>query len=216
MSSIPIYHRPIEAWPGELTPWAGRRSSAFKAAYADTLDLLDRELYHLAAKRAVLQLALGEKDIRNDGLPRAAARPSHPGVVIAFDSVHGPLQYATDIFLDWQDNLRAIALGLEALRKVERYGITKRGQQYTGFRALPAGDSKPASMTMEAAAAFLATHSNGLFSAEDLMAELATPADKEWTKLSYRVAAKHLHPDRGGDPEQWHRLVAAYELLAAS
>jgi hypothetical protein len=40
---------------------------------------------------------------------------------------------------DWQHNVRAIALGLEALRKVDRYGITRRGEQYAGWKALPAG-----------------------------------------------------------------------------
>lgn len=43
----------------------------------------------------------------------------------------------------WEDNLRAIALALEALRKVDRYGVTRRGEQYTGWKQLTAGDSGP-------------------------------------------------------------------------
>lgn len=43
--------------------------------------------------------------------------------------------------VDWQINLRAIALGLEALRKLDRYGITSRGEQYTGWRAIEATPS---------------------------------------------------------------------------
>jgi hypothetical protein len=38
------------------------------------------------------------------------------------------------IVYTWQDNLRAVALGLEALRRVERYGIAQRGEQYAGWR----------------------------------------------------------------------------------
>ena len=45
------------------------------------------------------------------------------------------LVYATDCCVFWQHNLRSIALGLEALRAVDRYGISRRGQQYAGFRA---------------------------------------------------------------------------------
>lgn len=63
-----------------------------------------------------LQIALREQDFRVDGLLRAAARPEHPGVVLAIDSQHGPLSYPCDKFTLWRDNLRAIVLGLEALR----------------------------------------------------------------------------------------------------
>ena len=72
-------------------------------------------------------------------MPRANASPKSPAVVIAFESKHGPLQYATDAFTHWQANVRAVALGLEALRRVERYGITKHGEQYTGWKQLGSG-----------------------------------------------------------------------------
>jgi hypothetical protein len=48
----------------------------------------------------VIELALDEGDIRLDGLPRAHARPRHPGVIVSFDSKHGPLGYGTDAFPD--------------------------------------------------------------------------------------------------------------------
>lgn len=50
--------------------------------------------------------------------------------------------YATDVFTDWRDNVRAIAKGLEALRAVDRWGVAKRGQQYAGFALLTAGPGK--------------------------------------------------------------------------
>lgn len=129
--------RPIDVWPGEQT--CSRQRSRFKSSWSDTDWQLERELKQLNATSIVIQLALEEKDIRLDGKPRATSRPSHPGVVLAFDSKYGPLKYATDTFDDWRDNLRAITLGLEALRKVDRYGITKRGEQYTGWKAIGTG-----------------------------------------------------------------------------
>jgi hypothetical protein len=61
--------------------------------------------------------------------------------VVAFNAraIRGAprLLYACDRFWRWQHNLRAIALGLEALRLVERYGIGDAHQQYAGYRALP-------------------------------------------------------------------------------
>jgi curved DNA-binding protein CbpA len=32
-------------------------------------------------------------------------------------------------------------------------------------------------------------------------------------KRRYRALAKRHHPDRGGDPKQMQRIIAAYELL---
>ena len=85
--------------------------------------------------------------------------PKGPAVIIAFESKHGPLKYATDVFDHWHANLRAIALGLEALRKVERYGITQRGEQYTGFRTWNSGIEMPAAqMTELEALEFLRIH----------------------------------------------------------
>lgn len=131
----PVY-RPIDAWPGELT--RRRTRSPFNSTLAQTFTLLERELRHLGARDVVVQMALHDNDFRIDGKPRARAIPDHPGVIVAFDSRYGPLKYATDTFDRFADNLRAIALGLESLRRVDRYGITKRGEQYAGWKALPA------------------------------------------------------------------------------
>jgi len=104
------------------------------------MELLEREVRMLQGGEIVIGIGLHERDIRLDGRPRADARPPlHPGVEVSFDSKYGRLSYATDVFHTWQDNLRAIALGLEALRKVDRYGVSKRGQQYAGFAQLSAG-----------------------------------------------------------------------------
>jgi hypothetical protein len=207
-----LIHRPIVAWPGDLTPWAARRVAPFRSSYATTLLLLQRELDLLGARAAVLQLAITENDLRNtDGMPRAGAKPKHPGVVVTFVSKHGPLQYATDEFTSWQDNLRAIALGLEALRKVQRYGITHSGEQYTGFRALEA----PSGLTIDDAARTLAAFTDDEMKFEDLLTEVGARGP-EWTRAAYRTAAKRRYPDVGGSHSDWLRLEQAYRLLMAS
>jgi hypothetical protein len=134
--------RPIEQWPGARTPEHARAHSPFKAGWQVTVRDLLRELRALDAKQTVLNLAVTDADLRVDGLPRANARLSDAGVVVAFDSMHGPLRYACDRFWSWQENLRAVALGLEALRKVSRYGIATDGQQYRGYRALGGHDPR--------------------------------------------------------------------------
>jgi hypothetical protein len=133
---------PISQWPGELT--RHRQRSKFKAGLRDTLTTLNSELYHLTETRSQREsvemlIAIPPGDQwRLDGRPRANATPEHPGVIVSLDSKFGHLSYPCDTFTTWQDNLRAVALALEALRKVDRYGVTKRGEQYRGFLAIEA------------------------------------------------------------------------------
>jgi hypothetical protein len=111
----------------------------FRSDWSSTLHTLEFELQKLGASYAIIELAIGPQDIRLDGWPKAHARASHPGVVVSFDSKYGDLRYGTDRYPNWQANVRAIALGLEALRKVDRYGISRRGEQYKGWAQLTAG-----------------------------------------------------------------------------
>jgi hypothetical protein len=133
--------RALPVWPYPTTPRDQRRSRyTFKASWADTLAKLQDEIRWLDGSNVVIGAGVREADIRKDGYPRAEARqPSHPGVEISFDSIHGRLVYSTDVCELWQHNVRSIALGLEALRAVDRYGISARGQQYAGWAQIGPG-----------------------------------------------------------------------------
>lgn len=156
MRSVDVTFRPIEQWPAEPTKSWMRKRAPFRSKYSDTLDLLDRELHQISAKNIVLQVDLREDQIRVDGMPKSGARWGEPGVILAFDSKAGPLQFPCDTFNKWEDNLRAIALALEALRKVDRYGVTQTSQQYSGWRKLEDPNAAPSFATVERAAEYLA------------------------------------------------------------
>lgn len=117
----------------------------FSASWSRTVDLLARELRMLAPKTTILEVDLREQDFRRDGLPRADRTARTPGIVrTMLRTRHGhDLRYEVGTSDRWQDNVRAIALGLEALRAVDRYGVTKRGEQYAGWKALPVGSDAP-------------------------------------------------------------------------
>lgn len=204
--------RPIEQWPDQLLTDGQRRWTPFEAQWHQTVDLLSREVEALGTREAVLQLAITERDCRLDGWIRADAKPAHPGVILSFESKHGPLCYSTDRFkggggrLGWQANVRAIALGLEALRKVDRYGIARSGEQYRGWNALPSGTAMPTALTIESAIAFLHEHAPGVEWDYD---------QPDQVQRAYRAAAARLHPDRGGDPADFRRLTEARDLLLA-
>lgn len=208
---VPLIFRPLVGWPfGELRASWDRRSSPFSATYSTTRQLLDRELDMLGAPRAVVQLEVPEGGIyvAGDGL-KANVRPEHPGVVLSFESVHGPLQYGTDRFEGWHDNLRAIALGLEALRRVDRYGLGSHGEQYAGWKAI---DAAPGSV--DDAAAFIAGLLDG-WTAGDLLDWPGKP-HRESVANAYRLAAKLVHPDAGGDTAVFQLLVDAKRVLDAA
>lgn len=133
--------RPLPAWPYAEQP---ARPATYQATYQRTLIDLERELEAIGASDVILGLVADERDVRLDGQLRAGATVRHAGVELSFDKPGtGRVTFHTDRHrgssASWQDNLRAVALGLEALRAVDRYGITAGGQQYAGFAALTAG-----------------------------------------------------------------------------
>lgn len=202
--------RPIDNWPGELT--ARRKAAPFDAGWGRTLTLLNRELKMLDARAVVVLVALASKDFRLDGKPRAGAKAEHPGVILTFTCRYGPLRYACDTFTTFDDNVRAIALGLEALRKVERYGITRRGEQYTGWSALPPGTAMGARMTATEAARVL----HDLASPDSMeVGPDALVGNRELIELAYKTAAKNHHPDHGGSADLMSRATEARDVLLA-
>jgi len=131
-------------------------------------------------------------------------------VAISFESSFGPLRYATDAHerqyswakLDgWQANVRAIALSLEKLRAVDRYGVTRRGEQYAGWRAIEAPKSE--FPTADAAAKWMRAYADDTLS----LGEYPTFG------ALYRAMAKVMHPDKGAPRADWDRLDEARRVL---
>jgi hypothetical protein len=201
--------RPLGAWPGKETPAYSRKHATFRVGYADRLNLLEYELAKLNAKDIVVQAQFELKDIRQDGWPRSSARTKGPAVVVSFKSSTGPLSFPCDRYDAWEDNLYAIALSLEALRAVDRYGVTRNAEQYRGWTQLPPPASKSDTfMDAKQAATWLVFVSDCSFTAEFLV------ANEGARDAAYRRAAKKLHPDvAGGSTEQFQRLQAAMRLL---
>jgi hypothetical protein len=202
--------RPITSWPGELRTAWDRRVSPFNSSYTDTMDQLDRELRMLRATVTVVQIAVNEGQVRRDGKLRAGAMPDHPGVILSFDTKAGHFRYACDRFTHWHANLRAIALGLEALRKIERYGIGSGTEQYTGYLQLETTPSSEKFFSAATAAEFIARHCG----------EDASNVRTWWARHGtryYRTAAAKLHPDASsGDVDLFKRLQAAKSFLDAA
>ena len=172
--------RPVTNGPTRYAP--------FKAPWPRTVALLAKELSMHGASSVVLEVDLREQDIRQDGLPRADRNARSPGIVLSFkaNAVSGApeLRYEVATFTDWKDNVRAVALGLEALRAVDRYGVTRRGEQYAGWKQLAAGT----------------IGSGGNVEHGRELIRLAG---------SVRQALHDAHPDHGGEPDDFRDVIAA-------
>jgi hypothetical protein len=181
--------RPLSQRVAVTGAWNGYRSSPFAAGLGSTLKVLRREVAHLAPKRVILEADFREDQLRLDGLPKANARPASEAIILTLVGTrHGDLRYPCNSFGYWDENLRAIALALEALRKVDRYGVTRRGEQYAGWKALPAGSSPDVERGRE-----LIREHGGV-----------------------REALKAVHPDTGGNHEDLLAVQAARDAAVTS
>lgn len=194
---------PIETWPGK--PKLLPRRAIFRVKYSARLDLLEKELYYLGAREILVQAFFSRDEIRNDGWPRSSARPRKPGVIVSFtNKQREQFSFPCDTYDAWEDNLYAIALSLEALRTVDRYGVTQRAEQYQGWKQIesPAHQQQKDS---EWAYGFLASL-NGID-------KNALRGNRAALDLAYRAAAKKTHPDSGGNTEAFQILQEARTIL---
>lgn len=158
--------------------------SPFKASWLATVRDLRRELEAIRAEHTIMLVDFRESDFRADGMPRADRRALSPGVVLTMESARGALRFEGLKYDDWKDNVRAIALSMEALRKVDRYGITRSGEQYRGWRMLEMGSGVSGTRGVE------------------LVAEHG----------SIKAALKATAPDHGGDRVDYESVLAARSM----
>ncbi len=224
--------RPLIIWPRPET--LNRRSSPYKVDWDRTLHDLEYEIQRLdAAGEVVIALDLVEEDISFSGAVRSGRQPKTPRVAVTFETKkHGVLTYRCDRFYEWRGNVRAIGLGLERLRLVDETGIVSRGEQYTGFKALPSGipmgppgpaPSTPA-MTLEQAAVYLVDVARGvwrnppperpIFSSDAIAVSQST----DELQRVYRIAAKRVHPDACGNKfnDTWQFVQQALHVVEKS
>lgn len=182
-----VTFRPLPRWP---YPEQKHRPATYQSTYSATLQKLEYEIERMRGSELIIGVVTDPTQIRLDGRMRADAKVGHPGVEVSFEVPSGErLVFHTDVHSgyvnSWQDNLRAIALGLEALRAVSRYGITTGlGEQYAGFLKLETGQPSP-----------------------DRGRALVEEAG------SVKQALMRHHPDQGGDPRAFAD-VQAYRQLA--
>lgn len=196
---------PWTTWPRKATPWDQRRSP-FQAGFQATLTQLDRELRHLRAEVAIIQVSANRLDVRQDGIIRETTTVNSSGVILTVNREgKPPLTLPCDACRRWQDNLRAIALTLEHLRGADRYGVTQSGEQYRGWEALPPPGAQAVLQDLPWALdliARLSGVSQALLRTGPILREAAI-----------KQARVNAHPDKGGKPTDAADVGQAAEIL---
>lgn len=192
----------------------GSKSGQFKARIHETIQKISDELDKLGAAQGLIELDIDAADLKRvkrgqfpswgeERSPRVRLTFTHPDL--------GPLQYPCGTYDYQRHNLRAIALTLEALRAIERYGACTGSQQYEGFKGLPPGEELDEYFgTPVDAAAYVARLAGKPESTADAILE-----DADYFAFCYKAAAKAAHPDSGGSDRQFQTLQQARDLIRA-
>lgn len=154
---------------------------------AEGRDRLYDELERLGARQVVVS---SNAELRLDGTLRGdGGNPTDPGAACYFMLKGQPRVLATDHWTRLADNLAAIAGHIEAIRRIDRYGVGSMEQAFAGYRALAAiGERKPWWQVL---------------GFKDRPAAVAARAKYEELMLQH-------HPDRGGNPNQAAEVNAAW------
>lgn len=174
-----------------------------------------KSLKKIHASNVIVEAGFARHQIRNDGWPQNDAKPAHAGVVLYFRNTDGDFRFPCGTYRTFEANLHAIALTLENLRAIDRYGATSSHQQYMGFKQLEAGAAGGKVWTLEAAAAWMKAEGDRDIG-DSVISEVQLVTNQEYYRETYRALAKSLHPDGGGrDSERWNDLQGVKQVLDA-
>jgi hypothetical protein len=184
------------SWP-DGWPWtnAYARQRARFAHYkkpltvSQAIDRLSGELHRLGAASELLSTNL---DLRLDGLPRSGqAEPSDSGAAVWFWLKKKPLCLACDRWDRVADNIAALAQHIDALRRIDRYGVGSIEQAFAGYVALPA-------------------------KASDWWVILGVSPNATIDEVNsrFKELARTNHPDVGGNVDEFQRISAARRAAA--
>lgn len=190
----PVENYPL-FWPENVRRAETRTWSAFKA---------DGKTVHRvrAAVRDEVR-RIGGTDLiistnqrtRNDGEPVANAKePDDTGAAVYFKLNGRTVCLACDRWRKLWENLYAIARTIEAMRAVDRWGVSDLlDRMFTGFTAL----------TDDAGKGWAA------------ILQVSGDASEAEIKAAYRDRMKEAHPDAGGSDERAAEINAAYQAALA-
>jgi hypothetical protein len=181
------------AWPSGWKREQQPQRSRFKpsSAYSEAYDV-EHQLKILGATDVIIT---SNMQYRADGLPYARQSVSDTGIAVYFKLSGEEQCIPCDKWRLVEENLRAVAKTVEALRGLERWGAKDMvNAAFRGFKALPGGIVTPPPK-------------------QDwwVALDVNPGANAHEVKSAYRELIKLHHPDAGGRQEDFAAIQQAYE-----
>lgn len=179
-------------WPKGVprTPKEDRRPARFnhhgqRLTVGNALRRLEREVTLLGG---YYRRVSSDLRVRQDGWPMSKQRvPDDPGIAVYFVLDERPICLPCDKWDRIADNIGAVAAHIDAMRRIQRYGVGTTEQAFRGYTAqLYAVDGS------------------------DWKTVLENPTTKAEAKQTFLRLAKSAHPDAGGDEATMSRLNVAH------
>lgn len=176
-------------WPIGYKRTKMRKDSLFKQVPEKAQRFLNDELRRLGAEKVIVSSNI---PVRKDGYMYAdmtAEKITDPGISLYFKYKGQDVSMCCDQYLRPWENIYALGKGIEAIRSMERYGVSEFMERaFTGFKALPEAQEQQWFHILN----------------------LPPAANAIMIKEAYRKLAMLNHPDKGGTVEQFNKIKDAY------
>jgi hypothetical protein len=170
-----------------------RKRSQFKQTMDGAQRFLRAEVDRLGASSLIVSSNI---PIRQDGGMYAdwmRKKIDDPGVAIYFKYKGKDVSMCCDQYVSIWENVYALGKGIEALRGMERWGVSEfLDRAFTGFTALPSSNA-------------IATIDIWL-----VLGLNVKPDNVDAVHAAYKAAAKKAHPDTGGSTIAFQQLQEAH------
>lgn len=185
-------------WPIGYKRTASRSGSSFKQIPDKAQIFLRSELQRMGAKEVIVS---SNVPVRKDGYLYAditATNISDPGIALYFKYKGKDIVMCCDSYLKPWENIYALGKGIEALRGMERWGVSEFMERaFTGFKALPETIEQNPQAWFE-------------------VLGIPPNANAAQIKEAYRKMAQVHHPDTGGSTDMFAKVNKAYQQGLAS
>lgn len=181
-------------WP---TGWPRTQSPGYPLFKAGTIDYeakdVIRELELMKATSIVIN---SNMQYRQDGMPYTRQSVADTGVAVYFKLDGEEQCMPCDEWHRLEDNLRAVAKTVNALRGIERWGARSMAKAaFRGFKALPSEST---------VTPYTARRWHEVL-------EVVPTASAETIRAAYKSMLLKVHPDHGGKDAAFAEVQAAYK-----
>jgi hypothetical protein len=181
-------------WPVGYKRTTRRIDSRFKVTMDKSQKFLRDELLRMGASNLIVSTNI---PVKKDGTLYAdwmRKKIDDPGVAIYFKYKGREISMCCDQYERIWENIYALGKGIEALRGLERWGVSDfLDRVFTGFAALPES---------------VVTTEKTWFEILDINQN----STEYQIKAAYRKKAKEFHPDLGGTNEMFNKIREAYAI----